>query len=122
MEQMLQFDPPIPLSIAARKTWDRMAERIHKDGRWPAISQEQLAVYCKTLHLFLECSEQVEKYGVLVQGRTERELVRNPALTPMSQSRAALVHLARSVPLINAQHDAHSAALDAYIDQMLLDV
>jgi hypothetical protein len=49
--------------------------------------------------------EQIDLHGVLVEGRTPRELVRNPALTPMNQARAALVHLARSVPLLNAQHD-----------------
>jgi hypothetical protein len=40
----------------------------------------------------------------------------------MNQSRAALVHLARSVPLLNPQHDQNGAAIDAYIDQMLADV
>jgi P27 family predicted phage terminase small subunit len=118
----MEFEPPIKLSIAARRTWDRIAERIYKEGRWPAISQEMLAVFCQTLGLYLECMEQIDLYGVLVEGRTPRELVRNPALTPMNQSRAALVHLARSVPLLNAQHDQNGAAIDAYIDQMLADV
>jgi phage terminase small subunit len=114
--------PPIPLSITARKAWDTIAERIHREGRWGAISPEQLGVYCKTLAHYLDCAEEVEKHGVLVQGRTERELVRNPALTPLSQARAALVHLSRSVPLTNAGHDTHAAALDSYIDGLLADV
>jgi P27 family predicted phage terminase small subunit len=117
----MEFDPPIPLSIAARRTWDRLADRIYKEGRWPAISQEMLGVFCQTLHLYLECLEQIDRHGVLVEGRTPRELVRNPALTPMNQSRAALVHLARSVPLINAHHDHSGAAVDAYIDSLLAD-
>jgi P27 family predicted phage terminase small subunit len=118
----MEFDPPIPLSIAARRTWHRIAERIYKEGRWPAISQEMLGVFCQTLGLYLQCMQEIDTHGVLVEGRTTRELVRNPALTPMNQARAALVHLARSVPLLNAQHDHNGAVIDAYIDQMLADV
>jgi phage terminase small subunit len=80
-----------------------------------------LGVFCQTLQLYLDCLEQINRHGVLVEGRTPRELVRNPALTPMNQSRAALVHLARSVPLINAHHDPKEAAVDAYIDSLLAD-
>jgi hypothetical protein len=45
--------------------------------------------------------EQVDARGVLVQGRTERELVPNPALTPMNQARDALPKPARAVLLTN---------------------
>lgn len=58
-----------------------------------------------TDHRYLGCMEQVDEHGILVQRRTERELVRNPALTPMNQARDALPKLARAVLLTNPKPD-----------------
>lgn len=111
-------DPPIPLSIEARRTWTRIATRIHGEGRWNHISQELLAVFCQTLQLYLECVEQVATHGVLVQGRTERELVRSPALTPLNQCRDALPKLARAVPLVDpSKRGRDGAEIDSLIDE-----
>jgi phage terminase small subunit len=94
------LDPPRALSILARQIFDRHAARIHGEGRWRQIDVDQLATYCETAELYLSCKSAVDEHGVLVQGRTERELVRNPSLTPLNQARAALVDLARAVPLL----------------------
>jgi phage terminase small subunit len=77
----MDFGPPAPLSIAARRVWDRNAARIHSEGRWKYIDQELLAVFCQTLELYERCKADVDEHGVSVRGRTERELVRNTALT-----------------------------------------
>jgi hypothetical protein len=39
--------------------------------------------------LYLQSKAAVDEHGVLVRGRTEHELVRNPALTPLNQARMA---------------------------------
>ena len=57
--------------------------------------------------------------GVLVSGaRSDREKVRHPLLTPLSQSQAMLVKLARAIPLVDLKPDRDGAAIDAYIDAM----
>jgi phage terminase small subunit len=116
------FAPPIPLSIAATRTYQRLAAKIHGEGRLAKISTDMLAIWAQTLHLYLDCMEQITLHGVLVQGRTANELVRSPALTPMNQARAALVHLARAIPLANADADVAGNAVDAWIDQLVADV
>lgn len=59
----------------------------------------------------------MDENGVLVQGRTAKELVKNPALTPMNQQRAAMVVLARTVPLTTGKVDR--TELDREIDDIL---
>jgi P27 family predicted phage terminase small subunit len=115
----MDLEPPVPLTIAARRTWDRIAKRIHGEGRWPHISTDMLVVFCETVELYEACKQEVDTHGVLVEGRTTRELVRNPALTPLNQARAALVHLARSVPLTDSKPDHNGSGWDAFLDQML---
>lgn len=117
----MEFNPPVPLSITARKTWDRHAQRIYSEGRWPIVNQDMLVVFCQTLELYEQCKAEIDAHGVLVQGRTTRELVRNPALTPLNQARASLVHLARAVPLVDPKPAHESAAFDAYLDELLAE-
>ena len=66
--------PPRPLSILARQMFDRHAERIHAEGRWKYVDVDQLCSYVECVELYLKCKEQVDLHGVLVQGRTEKEL------------------------------------------------
>ena len=63
----------------------------------------------------------IDEHGVLVRGRTEYELVRNPALTPLNQARVALPVLAKAVPLANPSPDVSGAALDTWINEMCVD-
>jgi P27 family predicted phage terminase small subunit len=102
----------------ARQVWDRNAERIHSEGRWQTIDQELLAVFCETLEMYLRCRDEVNTHGVLVQGRTEHELVRNPALTPLNQARGHLLLLAPRIPLTNPDADVSGAALDSWLKEM----
>ncbi|WP_083198763.1 P27 family phage terminase small subunit [Mycobacterium malmoense] len=113
-----EFPPPRPLSLVARQVWDRNASRIHSEGRWHCIDQELLAVFCETLELYLRCREEIDNHGVLVQGRTERELVRNPALTPFNQARAHLLLLAPRIPLVNPKFDAAGIGIDHLIEEL----
>jgi len=115
----LDFTPPISLTIASRKTWDRHCARIHSEGRWQCIDQDLLACYCQTLELYERCKAEIDNHGILVEGRTQRELVRNPALTPMNQVRTDLIRLAKAVPLVDPKPDHTGAAVDAFIDDML---
>ncbi len=78
-----------------------------------------LACYCETLELYERCKSEVDYYGVLVEGRTPRERVRNPALTPLNQARADLIRLARAVPLANGKLDSDGASVDAFIDELM---
>ncbi|EIU15265.1 phage terminase, small subunit [Mycobacteroides abscessus 5S-0422] len=108
--------PPRELTLPARRHFDRIARRIYGEGRWASIDVELLAVFAEALALYVECKHAVESHGVLVQGRTERELVRNPALTPMSQTRADLIRLAKAIPLaVHKPSDELDALLDAYV-------
>jgi hypothetical protein len=60
--------------------------------------------------------------GVLVPGaRSERGKVRHPLLTPLSQSQAMLVKLARAIPLVAPKADKDGAGIDAWIDAMVAD-
>ena len=111
---MSDFEPPRPLSIAARLTWDRHAARIHGEGRYGQIDHDQLASYCECVEMYLQCKAAIDEHGVLVQGRTQHELVRNPALTPLNQARDALIRLARSVPLVNPKFDHEGTEIDKF--------
>jgi P27 family predicted phage terminase small subunit len=117
----LDFNPPIPLSISAQKTWDRHAKRIHSEGRWQYVDHDLLATYCQTLELYERCKAEVDNHGVLVEGRTKSELVRNPALTPLNQARTDLIRLAKAVPLVNPNPDHSGAALDSWLKEMCAD-
>ena len=56
----------------------------------------------------------------MVQGRTERELVRNPALTPLNQARAHLLLLAPRIPLVDPKHDRDGAELDHFLEEIAI--
>lgn len=102
----------------ARQVWDRNARRINSEGRWQTIDHELLAVFCETLEIYLRCRDDVNTHGVLVQGRTERELVRNPALTPLNQARGHLLLLAPRIPLAHRDADVSGIALDSWIKEI----
>lgn len=93
--------PPRPLRAAAKKIWKRNAERIHSEGRWSMVDHELLAVWSETLALYLQFTVDVEKFGTLVQGRSQQEQVRNPSLMGLAQARADLVRLSKAVPLVD---------------------
>lgn len=112
------LEPPRPLSLIARQVWDRNVERIHSEGRLATVDHELLAVFCETLELYLRCRDDVNTHGVLVPGRTERELVRNPALTPLNQARGHLLLLAPRIPLTDPDADVSGVALDSWFKEM----
>ena len=111
--------PPIPLSIAESKTWQYHTDRIRAEGRIKHIDLTLLAVFCQTLDVYRDCLEQIKSYGVLVQGRTERELVRSPALTPLNQARDALVKLSRAIPLTNPKPDTEGEEIDSFLEELM---
>lgn len=111
-----ELPPPRELTLPARKHFDRIAQRVYVEGRWASVDVELLAVFAEALALYIECRQAVDAHGVLVQGRTEHELVRNPALTPMSQTRADLIRLAKAIPLaVHKDTDGVDALIDAYV-------
>jgi phage terminase small subunit len=114
----MDLEPPRPLSILARQMFDRHAVRIHAEGRWKYVDHDQLCSYVECVELYLKCKEAVDAYGVLVQGRTESELVRNPALTPLNQARVALPVLARAVPLVNPKVDTDGIGIDHLLEEL----
>jgi P27 family predicted phage terminase small subunit len=113
------LEPPRPLSIVARQMFDRHAARIQGEGRWRQVDVDQLATYCETAELYLKCKASIDEHGVLVRGRTESELVRNPALTPLNQARGALVDLARAVPLVNPKPDSSGIEIDKLLEGLM---
>ena len=118
---MSDLDPPRRLSIAARQMYDRHIARIHAEGRFSVIDHDQLCTYCETVELYLQAKAAVDEHVVLVRGRTEHELVRNPAATVLNQARVALPVLAKAVPLVNPTPDISGAALDSWLKEMCAD-
>jgi len=115
-----QLEPPFQLTLPARRHWDRLSKQLYNQGRWPTVSVDMLAQFCQTAVLVQQCMEQISADGVLVSGaRTEREKVRHPLLSPLSQLQSMLVKLARAIPLSFAGADTSSAALDAFIDSLV---
>jgi P27 family predicted phage terminase small subunit len=117
----MDLSPPRGLSLAARSHWDRIATRIHEQGRYHQVDLEMLACFCEALELYEECKKDVAEHGILVEGRTPKERVRNPALTPLHQVRDSLIKLARAVPIANASADRESKAFDEFLDSMLAE-
>lgn len=116
---MSEFSPPIPLSIAARRTWDRHAERIHAEGRWTAVDHDLLAVYCQTLEMYLRLKQDIDDHGTLVQGRTLQDKVRNPSMMGMANARADLIRLSKAVPLVNPKFDADGVEIDKFLEEIM---
>ena len=114
------LDPPFPLSLPARRHWDRLATDIHGSGRWELISHDLLANFCQLLHLAQECLTAILADGVMVVGsRSERDRVRHPLWTPFTQCQANLIRLARSIPLVDPKADTSGAALDSWLDELV---
>jgi phage terminase small subunit len=106
----MDFDPQFDLALPARRHWDRLAKEIHSQGRWQCISRDLLATFCQMLALSQECVSGILADGVFVSGgRSEREKVRHPLWTPLSQCQSTLIKLARRIPLINPSPDTDSA-------------
>jgi P27 family predicted phage terminase small subunit len=116
----MEYAPPRQLTPIARTVWDRQADRIYNEGRWQQVDQDQLATYAETVEVYLRCKSEIDKHGVLVEGRTARELVRNPALTPLAQSRADLIRLSKAVPLVDYKADPEGAAVDLLLAELAL--
>ena len=114
----ITFDPPRPLSIAARQIWDRHATRIHTEGRWQQIDHDMLCTYCETTELYLRFKRDIDDHGTLVQGRTLQEKVRNPSLMGLSQARADLIKLSRAVPLVNPVVDVEGIGIDHLLEEL----
>jgi len=83
-----EFIPPRQLSLAARQTWDRHAERIHSEGRWGVVHHDQLCTYAETVELYLRFRQDIDDHGTLVQGRTLQDKVRNSSLIGLANARA----------------------------------
>ena len=117
---MVDLDPPFPLSLPARRHWDRLAAEIHGQGRWDTISRDVLANFCQLLHLSQECLTAILAYGVMVvRSRSERDRVRHPIWTPYTQCQQNLIRLARSIPLVDPKADVSGAALDSWLDELV---
>jgi P27 family predicted phage terminase small subunit len=93
------FEPPRKLDPAAREVWDRQQQRLYRDGRWLSVDHDLLCLFAETTSLYLRLKADVDKHGMLVPGRGDGVLVRNPAFTPLAQCRADLVRIAKAVPL-----------------------
>jgi phage terminase small subunit len=116
----IDLDPPFPLSLPARRHWDRISSEIHGQGRWDVISPDLLASFCQILHLSQECLTAIIADGVLVAGsRSERDRVRHPLWTPYTQCQQNLIRLARTIPLVDAKADTSGAALDSWLDELV---
>jgi hypothetical protein len=86
------------------------------------IDVELLAVFAQQLTLYQEILAAILADGVCVEGARERERVRHPLLTPLSQTLGHLTRLARAIPLANADADVAGNAVDAWIDELVADV
>lgn len=75
-----------------------------------------LALYCETFELYQRAKQEVDDHGVLVRGRTAKERVRNPALTPMNQFRQDLIRLAKAIPLVNPKPDQACIEIDSFLE------
>src|ERR1700739_2019753 len=102
---MIDLSPPFELTLPARRNFDRIAQRCYQQGRWDVIDVELLAVFAQQLTLYQECLPVILADGVCVEGARERERVRHPLLTPLSQTLGHLTRLARAIPLANADAD-----------------
>lgn len=115
---MPEFTPPMPLSIHARRTWDRLAQRIHGEGRWNYVDHDLLCIFCQTLEYYERSKEQVDTHGILVRGSRNKDMVRNPALTPMGQFRADLIRLSRVIPIVNPKPDQAGIEVDQFLESV----
>jgi hypothetical protein len=60
----VDLEPPYPLTLPARRHWDRLAKQIHGQGRWDVISHDLLANFCQLLALSQECLSAILADGV----------------------------------------------------------
>jgi phage terminase small subunit len=59
----IDFDPPRPLSIAARQVFDRHAKRIHSEGRWSQVDHDLLCLFAETTELYLRFKKDIDDQG-----------------------------------------------------------
>ena len=122
MEKILSQNDLNPTPAAhrsgARDIRRQHGARIFTEGRWKAIDVDLLAAYSECVVIYLECQNAVETQGALVMGRNSGELVRNAALTPLNQSREAVLKLAKAVPLVDHRAAGKQADWDKFIKEM----
>jgi phage terminase small subunit len=101
----MELEPPRQLTLAARRHWDRHAERIHDDGRWKLVDLDVLALYAETLALYEQLRDDIAEQGTTVPARAAAERVRHPSLMGLAQCRSDLLRMAKAVPLTDPQPD-----------------
>lgn len=102
---MEDFTPPFALSDAAGAHFQRIARQLYDAGRWASVAQDLVAVYAESLASFVECTRVIAAEGLMVDGRNRGAgTVRHPLLSPLNQTRQALVYLAKSIPLATNPH------------------
>ena len=113
------FQPPRPLSLAARKVWDAHAGRIHSEGRWSVVDHDMLALYAETCELYFRFKADVDEHGTLVTGRSAQEKVRNPSLMGLAQARTDLIRLAKAVPLVDPKPNTDGIEVDKFLEEIM---
>lgn len=99
------FESPFPLSDVADAHFQRIARQLYDAGRWASVAQDLVAAYADTLATFVECSRVIAAEGLMVDGRNRGAgTVRHPLLSPLNQTRQALVYLAKTIPLATSPH------------------
>jgi phage terminase small subunit len=91
---------------------------LYGEGRWAVIDQDLLALYAETQELYLRFKQDIDDHGTLVQGRTLQERVKNPSLVGLSNARADLIRLSKSIPLVHPDPDVSGAALDSWLKEI----
>jgi hypothetical protein len=83
------------------------------------VAGDRLCSYCECVEMYLKRTEIVDSHGILVEGRTLREPVRNPAPTPGHQAHDALIRLARAVLLVDPKPVRDGAELDQFLEEIM---
>ena len=116
---MDHFEHPFPLTDAADAHYQRLARQLYQQGRWASVSADLVAVYAQTLQTYAECVEAIAADGLLVAGRNNgAERVRHSLLTPLNQSRQALVYLAKVIPLANERETDRDHDFEKWMKEM----
>jgi hypothetical protein len=77
-----------------------------------------IAAYAECTVTYLALQAVVELQGVLVTGRNSGELVKNPALPSLAQTREAMMRLAKAVPLVDHRAAAEISDFDRFLKEM----
>jgi hypothetical protein len=77
-----------------------------------------IAAYAECTVTYLAFQAAIELQGVLVTGRNSCELVKNPALPSLAQTREAMMRLAKAVPLVDHRAAAEISDFDRFLKEM----